>query len=221
MNFIRKKKFIIPVSILFFVASLYLSSGSVLIFLGEWLIAGEPLEKSDAAVVLNTGIEYYPRLIEAADLYNKGLVKKVVINGNRKTDILRKLEEKGFIYCCPWYEEKLQILELYNVRRNDVVTLSVEDVYDTVGESEAVGKELIKLGLSRLLLVTSKYHTRRARHIWRNVWPKQFEIGTVAARTDPYNPLEWWKSGRQIKWVLSEYGAWVYYWWNRLLGGGE
>ncbi|MBW1682560.1 MAG: hypothetical protein JRJ83_14210 [Deltaproteobacteria bacterium] len=47
-------------------------------------------------MVLNTGVEYYPRLLEAAALFKKGRAKWVVINGNRKTDVLRELEGKGF-----------------------------------------------------------------------------------------------------------------------------
>jgi len=53
-------------------------------------------------VVLTTGVEYYPRLIEAARLYKDGFTDKVVINGNRKTDVLRKLEAEGFRPYCQW-----------------------------------------------------------------------------------------------------------------------
>ena len=31
--------------------------------------------------------------------------EKSDINGNRKTDILRELEDMGFKKCCPWYTE--------------------------------------------------------------------------------------------------------------------
>ncbi len=40
----------------------------------------------------------------------------------------------------------------------------------------------------------------------------------VSAQTDPYDPDHWWKDGRQIRWVLAEYGGWVYYWWQTMLG---
>jgi len=34
--------------------------------------------------------------------------------------------------------------------------------------------------------------------------------------TDPYDPGSWWRNGRQIRWVMAEYGAWIYYWWKTL-----
>ena len=46
----------------------YFSMGRILIGLGEFIIHKEKVVPSDIVVVLNTGQEYYPRLIEAADL---------------------------------------------------------------------------------------------------------------------------------------------------------
>lgn len=193
-------------------------SGRLLTALGRFLIADSPPEAADAVVVLNTGMAYYPRLMEAAKLYREGVVKTVVINGNRKTDALRELEKRGFVACCPWYEERLRILELLGVPREDVVTISAEDVYDTISEAQAVGAALRRRGMNRLIVTTSKSHTRRARYIWRKTWPEAFTVMTVAAHSDPYSPGAWWKEGRQIKWVLSEYGAWLYLHWRALWG---
>ena len=33
---------------------------------------------------------------------------------------------------------------------------------------------------------------------------------------DIYNPQGWWREGKQIRWVLAEYGAWIYYYWKVL-----
>jgi uncharacterized SAM-binding protein YcdF (DUF218 family) len=74
-----------------------------------------------------------------------------------------------------------------------------------------VGGELSGKGIENLILVTSKSHTRRARYIWSSIWSEKFNTQMVSAKEDPYDPEGWWKSGRQIKWVLSEYGAWVFY----------
>ena len=122
--------------LLMFAAVLYLSSGIILPLIGEFLVVDEPPVKSDAVVVLNTGLEFYPRLIQAADLYRQGMAGKVVVNGNRKSDALRELEIKGFKRCCPWYEDTIRILELLGVSRKDVITISVEDAYDTVSEAK-------------------------------------------------------------------------------------
>ena len=100
-----------------FIILFWLFSGTVLSRVGQLLILDQKPTASDAVVVLCTGVEYYPRLVEAADLFRKGLAKKVVINGNRKTDALRSLEGRGFKECCPWYEDSVRILEILGVPR--------------------------------------------------------------------------------------------------------
>jgi uncharacterized SAM-binding protein YcdF (DUF218 family) len=195
---------------------LYMFSGSILRGLGGFVVYDEAPVPSDAVIVLYTGVEYYPRLVEAADLYLKGLAKKVVINGNRKTGSLRDLESRGFKKCCPWFENSLRILTLYGVPRNKVTCISAEDVYDTVSEAEAVGKEVLSQGVRSVLITTSRYHTKRARFIWKKMYDGELIIRTVAARTDPYDPGGWWRDGRQIRWVMAEYGAWLFYWWKNI-----
>lgn len=211
-----KKSIYIALIVLFLISALIIFSGKILTCLGEFLVIDEGPVPSDAVVVLNTGMEYYPRLIEAANLYNQGLTEKIVINGNRKDDTLRELEQMGLVHCCPWYEERLRILKLYGVPRENVITISAEDVYDTITEARAVGEEIIETGISTILIVTSKSHTRRAGHIWKNVWTNELNVKMISAKEDPYDPGGWWKSGRQIKWVLSEYGAWLFLHWNRI-----
>ncbi|MFC1862367.1 YdcF family protein [Thermodesulfobacteriota bacterium] len=172
--------------------------------------------KSDAIVVLNTGMDYYPRLIESADLFKRGLAEKIVLNGNRKTDELREIEEKGFVTCCTWYENSLRILSIYGVPRDKVICISAEDAYDTVSEAEIVGEAILREGYTRVILTTSKSHTRRANFIWKRMYGDKLSIYTVSAKSDPYDPEGWWKDGRQIRWVLAEYGAWIYYGWKKL-----
>ncbi len=193
-------------------------SGALFRIMGDLIVVDEKASFSDAVVVLNTGLEYYPRLIQAADLYRQGLAENVVINGNRKTDTLRELERKGFKECCPWYADSVSILTIFGVPEDKIIRISIEDAYDTVSEADAVGRELIKRQWQTVIITTSKYHTRRAKFIWQRMYKKRLTICMVAAKTDPYDPDNWWKDGRQIRWVLTEYGSWLFYWWKVLTG---
>ncbi|MBN1625853.1 MAG: YdcF family protein [Deltaproteobacteria bacterium] len=215
----RKSRYIAALSIICIVILLYVFSGGILASLGNFLVVDEKPVHSDAVVVLNTGVEYHPRLEEAASLYRKGFAEKIVINGNRKTDALRELERRGLKHCCPWYEERFRILELLGVRRSDIIAISVEDAYDTISEAQAVGGELIKAGIDSIIIATSKSHTGRALSIWKNLFAGRFKLKVVAAQKDPYSPRGWWKDGRQIRWVMSEYGAWLYYFWKSRING--
>ncbi|MBU1579519.1 MAG: YdcF family protein [Bacteroidetes bacterium] len=101
----------------------------------------------------------------------------------------------------------------------NVIAVSAENAYDTISEAKAVGKVLVQKGFKNIIITTSKFHTRRARHIWKRIYPEALKIYTVAAREDPYFPESWWKEGRQIRWVLAENGAWLYLLWKSVFGG--
>jgi uncharacterized SAM-binding protein YcdF (DUF218 family) len=204
----NRKTIYLGLIVLVLALALYVFSGTLLTSIGGFLVANDPPMQSDAVVVLNTGLEYYSRLIQAADLYKEGFVKKVVV----------KLERKGFQVCCPWYEESTRILGLLGVPREQIITISAENAYDTVSEAKAVGESLIQSGISRIIISTSKSHTRRARYIWKSLFQDQLSIRIAAARSDPYTPSGWWKEGRQIRWVLAEYGAWLYCFWKIKVG---
>ena len=210
------RRFLLILIPLFILLLIVIFSGTILRTMGRLIVVDEKPPYSDAVVVLNTGVEYYPRLIQAADIYQHGLVHNVVINGDRKTDTLRDLELKGFNACCPWYSDSVSILTMFGVPEDKIIWISAEDAYDTVSEADTVGKEMIRRNFTKVIITTSKYHTRRAKFIWKKMYENQLTVFMVSAKTDPYDPDNWWKDGRQIRWVLAEYGAWIYYWWKEI-----
>jgi len=207
------KKLLIPLTFLA-ICGLYFFPAPILTPVANLLIVDDVLEQSDAVVVLNTGVEIYDRLIEAAKIYKRGLAGKIIINGNRKNETIKNLEELGFKPRCPWDEDHIRILELLGVKRQDILSISAPDAYDTVSEARAVADTLSKLGMKRLIITTSKTHTARAIHIWRSGYGDKFSLQSAAAKSDPFTASMWWRDGRQIRWVLQEYGAWVYYYWK-------
>ena len=202
--------------VLLVLAFLVVIHEKILFGMGSLLVVQNIPRKAEAAVVLNTGVDIYPRLMEAAKLYKQVKVDKVVINGNRKTEILRDLESQGFEQPCKWHAEAINVLNHQGVAKDHIIAISAEDAYDTISEAKIVGQTLINNGMSNVIITTSKYHSRRARHIWSNMYKGELKIYAAPAKNDPFNPEAWWKDGRQIRWVLSEYGAWVYYYWMKI-----
>ncbi|MES9902751.1 MAG: YdcF family protein [Sedimenticola sp.] len=192
---------------------LLLVAPTILRALGQALIRHDTvLKRADAAVVLSTGIGYSPRLLQAAEIYNKGLVDRVVINGNRKTDFIRQLEAQGFTASSPWYENPVAMLEFFGVPKEKVIVINAERAYDTISEAAITGSQLPQHAIKSIIVTTSKFHTRRARYIWQQQYQAQFTIQMAAADKDPFDPDHWWHSGRQIRQLMAEYGAWLYYW---------
>ncbi len=207
MVFDFRKLFLVVLAI----ALLVVIHEKILTGIGSILVVEDIPQKAEAAVVLNGGVDIYPRLIEAANLYRKVKVDKVVINGNRKTDILRDLERKGYEPPNKWHAEIISVLNHQKVPKEHILAISAEDAYDTISEAKIVGSILINNGIKKIIITTSKFHSRRARHIWNKMYMGELEVFIAPAKNDPFNTEAWWKSGRQIRWVLSEYGAWVYY----------
>lgn len=198
------------------IALLALLHARILTTIGSLLVVADIPPQADAAVVLYTGVDIYPRLMEAADLHLQKKAPKVVINGNRKTDILRRLENSGYEPPSKWHAEAISVLTHRGVAMDRIIAISAEDAYDTISEARIVGEILINNGMSDVIITTSKFHSRRARHIWRSLYRNRLRIHVAPAGNDPFDPGAWWKDGRQIRWVLSEYGAWLYYYWMRI-----
>jgi len=202
------RKFFLLILLIVF---LVVAHAKILSGIGSFLVVKDIPTGADAAVVLNTGVDIYPRLIQAADLYRDKKADRVIINGNRKTDILRDLENNGYEPPCKWYAEAISILTHLGVPKNHIVAISAEDAYDTISEAAIVGEILYNNGMQNIIITTSKFHSRRARYIWNEMYQERLKVFVSPARKDPFNPETWWMEGRQIRWVLSEYGAWIYY----------
>ena len=183
--------------------------------LGRSLIQNDrPLSKADVVVVLSTGVDYPPRLMEAARILKAGLADRVVINGNRKTEFIRKIEAQGYQAPSPWYKNSVAMLGFFGVPKDKVVIIDAPDAFDTISEADITGRQL-PLNTKSIIVTTSKFHTRRANSIWRHQYGDRFDIQVAASEDDPFDPKNWWRHGRQVRQLLAEYGGWLYY-----LGGG-
>lgn len=196
---------------------LYIASPWLLTRIGVFLVLDDdPITTADAVVVLSTGVDYLPRLMQAANLHRQNLARLVVINGNRKTDVHRRLEQQGYVAPYQWYDGAVAVLVFLGIEPGDIVTVDAEDAYDTVSEARLVGSALQDTDVRKIIITTSKFHTRRAIAIWRHLFPKRFDLQVAAAADDPFSVDGWWHDGRQIRQLLAEYGAWFYFWGKRL-----
>ena len=55
-----------------------------------------------------------------------------------------------------------------------------------------------------VLVVTSNYHTRRARYIFRRLWPPGSEFRVISATDVNYDPSIWWQTREGVKLFLHE-----------------
>jgi uncharacterized SAM-binding protein YcdF (DUF218 family) len=128
----------------------------------------DTLEKADYIVPLAGD---WHRYIKAAELYKAGLAPKILLSNSRvgKPNRLTKLREEMGIPRTDPREFRARLLAHLGVPGNAIDAFG-EGHISTVEEAEAL-RGFLKGKPARFILVTSPYHTRRARMIFRNVMP--------------------------------------------------
>ena len=208
----RKKRKLL----LFFVLFL-LVAGAVLFFLrdpiltriGNFLIVDDAVEKADIIEVLAGSSAM--RSQKAAELFFKNVAPKIVLTKMQPVHNDLELRHYG-IRLLENHEEALEVLKALKV---PVAAIEIVDGYNesTVDEARRIKDYAVQRGMNRVIVVTSSYHSRRSRLIFRRVFK-----GTgiqVSLRPAPehshFGAQKWWRSREETKAVFLEYQKLVYY----------
>ncbi len=165
------------------------------------VVDDEPAQVDAIVILLNPGSP--ARTIKAAELYAEGLAPRIVLAGGEDLRSQLDFVPPGFSWPRS-SDANVQGLQSLDIPTSSIVVVDSPEAYDTAHELTAVAKRCRSEGWSRVILVTSASHTRRARMIWRRVAPRIDEY-TVAAPQPGFD--HWWSSGRGRKAVMYEYGA--------------
>jgi uncharacterized SAM-binding protein YcdF (DUF218 family) len=178
------------------ILGIYLARHPLLRFAGEELIVEDPLEKSDAIIVLSDDNFYADRATRAAELFRQGLAPIVVASGIR----LRPYAGISELMTHDLIER--------GVPRDRILTFP-QDADSTKEEAEALRKLLLERNWKSAIIVTSNYHTRRARYIIGKTFSKSVEIRMAGARDADYDPAHWWERRRSVKRFVHEVAGYV------------
>ena len=72
----------------------------------------------------------------------------------------------------------------------------------TRSEAQALRELVAQRHWHRILVVTSNYHTRRARYIFRKVFPSDVSVSVSSAPDSEYDPDSWWETASGLKTFL-------------------
>lgn len=157
--------------------------------LGRWLVVEDPLEPARAVVVLAGHVPF--RALEAARIYQRGLVGEVWLTRAAPPLEEAKLDEMGI----PFVREETynrEVLERMGVPKSSICLLD-DPARNTADEVLAVARRLKQTGAVRVILVTSKPHTRRVKATWRALAGDTLEA-EVHGAGDPYRADRWWRN---------------------------
>ena len=187
---------IVLVSLVVFCAILYLARRPILRFMAESWIVEDADGKADALIVLGDDNFYADRATRAAELFREGKAPIVVASGRRLRPMagIAELMEHDLV-------ER-------GVPKDKIVRLA-HDANNTREEAEALRKLAAQRKWRSVIVVTSNYHTRRARYIFRKVFPQGIEVRIASARNGDFDPQRWWEKRESIKELTREFEGMV------------
>jgi len=202
----QKKRFkfiyILGVLVLVTVLLVILLREPLMIKKGEFLVSEDIVQEADVIVVLMGGVP--ERILHGADLYLEGYADKMVMMRTRSMDDYADLiETRG-----------LKIPETVDINRNIALQLGVpsEDIVvlnagvdSTWDEAEATGWYLEKKEKESVIVVTSKYHSMRARQTFARVLDDEVRIISSPSPYDTFAPDEWWRHRHHTRSLILEY----------------
>lgn len=164
------------------------------------LVVQDELEHADAIIVI--GGDHKPaRMQRAADLYRQGYGPIIIISAGT---VVRE-GDKWMVEAEVMRRQAL-LLGLPNE------ALVVEDrSLSTIENARYSGRLCEEYGIESVLLVTSAYHSGRARHIFRQEWAEKVNV-LAAPAPRGHHPLLWWMYPDQAYAILYEYKNWVDLW---------
>jgi uncharacterized SAM-binding protein YcdF (DUF218 family) len=156
--------------------------------LGRWLMVQDRLEKAEAIAVLSGSIPL--RAIEAAKLYHEGYAPQIWLT--RSTEPAESLQAMDI----PFVGE-----DFYNLRvlihqgvPPDAIRVLKPAILNTADEINVIALALEEERGSRVIIVTTKVHTRRVQALWQRLARGRGRAIVRAASDDPFEPHRWWRT---------------------------
>jgi len=176
--------------------------------LGAWLVVEDPLQKADAIFVL--GGTLFERPLEAVDLYHEGWAPRMLLMRQIADDGELELQRRGVSYHRE-IDVQVDVLTRLGVPQSAIEILGEQD--STKDEADALREIVVARKWSRVIIVTSKQHTRRARLVMnRRVAPTGGEVILRASRYDRTDAVGWWRQRGTLRFTLFETQRLMAYW---------
>ena len=168
---------------------------------GRLLIVDDPLQPAQSIVVLGGQVPF--RAMEAAAIYRQGWAREVWLTegGVFAEDVaLQKLgiDRPGE------YTYSRGVLERLGVPLSAIRVLPGAN-QNTAHEVRTIDRELKASGGHRVIIITSKYHTRRVRALWRLLAHRDAEAIVRYTPDDPFDPAHWWRNSDDANRVTHEW----------------
>ncbi len=180
---------------------LFLFHSPLLAAVGNVLVTEDAPQQSDVIVVLMGGVP--DRIVQGVELYQKGFSNSIVMV--RSHDLNNyELAETLALNIPGNVDINRDIAHQLGVPPQRITILE-ERADSTRDEALAVRDYMQEQELNSLLLVTSRFHSTRAKKTFEQVLGVDYRVNSMPSPYDPFNPDSWWKERRQLRNVFFEY----------------
>ena len=176
--------------------------------LGSFLVYEDPLEKADGIMIL--GGTMYERQLEAVDLYKDGWAPRLFMLREISDWGEVELMNRGIEYLSV-VDVQVDVMERLGVPRDRITIL--DRANSTAQEADILRDLALREKFTKVIIVTSKQHTRRARLVMNR---RMQEIGVKVivrpSRYDRANVDRWWTERSTLRFTLFETQRLFAYW---------
>ena len=165
---------------------------------GMSLRVSDPLQKADAIVVIGGRLPF--RAMHAATLYNQRLAPEVWLTMPNRNAAEIEMEKLG-IHPVMEHVYSQAVLEKQGVP-TDAIRVIPGRNNNTATEMRTIGAYARTRGVSRVILVTSNYHSRRVRTLWRKFNGLSPEAIIQYTDAEPFDPQRWYADSADA-WTVS------------------
>lgn len=187
--------------ILIFTAMLaVLAGGAAWAFcrVGQWLVVEDQLEPAQAIVVLSGGMPVRAR--EAAEIYRQGFAAQVWVT--RPVGPAEELQQMDIPFLGEEYYSRKVLIHLGVPA--DAIRILEKPVVNTEEEVLEIAAELRRGEGRKVIVVTSKPHTRRVKAIWKARMGESPRALVRYASGDDYDGAHWWRRTHDALAVVRE-----------------
>jgi uncharacterized SAM-binding protein YcdF (DUF218 family) len=197
--------------IIIFLLVILFSHQYILEKIGYFLIFEQRPLKADVIVALNG--RDTERSLAAADLYNNGFANLIVLSKGFEPagdEELRKRVNNGFKNRKIFFQWAIEGMGV----PKESFKLIGDGVTSTYDEAKITKQFLETNGYKSILLVTSKWHSKRAYLTFQSVLNKKeirIKIIVIPSSYDNFDPGSWWNKEEDAELVFREYVRLFYY----------
>jgi uncharacterized SAM-binding protein YcdF (DUF218 family) len=161
--------------------------------IGKSIVVSDKLEKSDAILVLSGDSPKGERTLQAVRLFKQRWAPSLIFSGNT----------------IAWQTNLADIMEkeALSMDINEKSIIKFKHKADsTLEEARLLKPFLISKKIKKIVVVTSNFHSRRAKRVLSNVYGSSIKIIIYPIKDSFYynDPADWWKNRRYAKTFVEE-----------------